>query len=252
MIKSKTIGELCNVIGGKPAPTENEAFENGIIPFLRMKDLGAYHLTNNLVNIESKLNLDYVTKKKLIPIKKGAILLPRSGSVALNHRAILGVDAVIVSHVCALEIINQKELDTKYFYYYMTKVNMSSITKKTTGLDAITFEDLRQIKIPLPDLKTQQKIAAILEQADAARQKRKQANQLTEQFLQSVFLEMFGDPVRNEKGWEVILFKDVGSLERGRSKHRPRNAPFLLGGKYPLIQTGEVANCSSYIREYSQ
>ncbi|MFN8166805.1 MAG: restriction endonuclease subunit S [Bacteroidia bacterium] len=67
---------------------------------------------------------------------------------------------------------------------------------------------LEKISVPLPALKTQIKIASILEQADAARQKRKQANQLTEQFLQSVFLEMFGDPVRNEKGWEVKKISD--------------------------------------------
>ena len=75
---------------------------------------------------------------------------------------------------------------------------------KTTGILNLKLERyLEEEKINVPDLKTQQKIANILEQADAARQKRKQANQLTEQFLQSAFLEMFGDPVRNEKGWET-------------------------------------------------
>ncbi|MBL7847749.1 MAG: restriction endonuclease subunit S [Cyclobacteriaceae bacterium] len=208
-MQTKTIGELCNVIGGKPAPSEKEAFENGVIPFLRMRDLGAYHHTNNLTEIKDKLNLQYVKKKNLKPVKSGALLLPRSGSVALNHRAILGVDAVIVSHVCALEILNGRVLDRQYFYYYMTQVDMSRITKKTTGLDAITFEDLRQIKVPLPDLKIQQDIACILQQADAARHKRWEANRLTEQFLQSAFLEMFGDPVRNERGWEVVSLKTI-------------------------------------------
>jgi type I restriction enzyme S subunit len=91
-----------------------------------------------------------------------------------------------------------------------------------------------------------------LEKADAAREKRWQANQLTEQFLQSAFLEMFGDPVTNPKGWESSKLGELGTLERGRSKHRPRNAPFLLGGPYPLIQTGEIANSTGYITEYTQ
>jgi len=46
------------------------------------------------------------------------------------------------------------------------------------------------------------------------------------------------------------VFKDVGTLDRGVSKYRPRNAPELLGGPYPLVQTGEVSNCDGYIRSH--
>jgi type I restriction enzyme S subunit len=52
-------------------------------------------------------------------------------------------------------------------------------------------------------------------------------------------------------GWEELAFGAVGKLDRGKSKHRPRNAPELLGGKHPLIQTGDVANCSGYIKQYN-
>jgi type I restriction enzyme S subunit len=61
---------------------------------------------------------------------------------------------------------------------------------------------------------------------------------------------MFGDPVINPMGWEKVLFNDVGRLDRGKSKHRPRNDPQLLGGAHPLIQTGDVANCGGYITKY--
>jgi hypothetical protein len=54
------------------------------------------------------------------------------------------------------------------------------------------------------------------------------------------------------KPWDFFKFDKVGSLQRGKSKHRPRDAPELLGGPYPLIQTGEVANSGGYIREYYQ
>jgi len=58
--------------------------------------------------------------------------------------------------------------------------------------------------------------------------------------------------VKNEKGWDIGKFNEVGKLQRGKSKNRPRNAPELLGGKYPLIQTGDVANSGVYIRKYYQ
>jgi type I restriction enzyme S subunit len=62
---------------------------------------------------------------------------------------------------------------------------------------------------------------------------------------------MFGDPVTNPKRWKSKTFADVGQLDRGKSKHRPRNDPRLLGGPYPLIQTGDVANSEGYITSYT-
>ena len=61
---------------------------------------------------------------------------------------------------------------------------------------------------------------------------------------------MFGDPVINEKDWDLKTLPELGEFGRGVSKHRPRNAPELLGGKYPLIQTGDVANANLYITDY--
>lgn len=69
--------------------------------------------------------------------------------------------------------------------------------------------------------------------------------------IKAQFIEMFGDPVTNPKGWTVEKLSEMGEVNRGVSKHRPRNDPKLLGGKYPLIQTGDVANAGLYIVDYS-
>jgi type I restriction enzyme S subunit len=61
---------------------------------------------------------------------------------------------------------------------------------------------------------------------------------------------MFGDPVYNPNRLPTKPLAELGSLDRGRSKHRPRNDTKLLGGPYPLIQTGEVSNAGLYITEY--
>ena len=62
---------------------------------------------------------------------------------------------------------------------------------------------------------------------------------------------MFGDPITNSKNLPELTLPELGEFGRGVSKHRPRNAPELLGGKYPLIQTGEVANAELYINGYT-
>lgn len=124
------------------------------------------------------------------------------------------------------------------------------VTGTTRG--KLTKAAAARIPVPLPSIGEQRRIAAILDKADAIRRKRREAIALTEELLRSTFLEMFGDPVTNPKGWPTTLFGLVGKLDRGMSKHRPRNDPALLGGPYPLIQTGEVSRSEGVIRAYSQ
>ena len=65
------------------------------------------------------------------------------------------------------------------------------------------------------------------------------------------FVEMFGDPVANTYELPIAILSELGALGRGISKHRPRNDPNLLGGEYPLVQTGDVANAGLYITSYN-
>lgn len=87
----------------------------------------------------------------------------------------------------------------------------------TAGQQRVPKSIFEKLRIPLPPISAQKQIAAILEKADAAREKRRQANQLTEQFLQSAFLEMFGDPATNPKGWEVGKLSEVAEIKMGQS-----------------------------------
>lgn len=251
-MRTAQIKQLFRIIGGKPAPKGDNAFSGEGTPFIKMKDLGRAHLSNNLVDIDQRVSDAVAKKEGLNLIRRGAILLPRSGSVALNHRAVLGIDAYMVSHICALEVIDPKEVSNFYAYYYLRSIKMDRISKKTTGLDAITFEDLGKLSIPLPDIDDQIRIAHLLGKVEGLIAQRKQHLQQLDDLLKSVFLEMFGDPVRNERGWTPVPLEQLGSINRGVSKHRPRNDPKLLGGPHPLIQTGEVSNAGTYITTYTQ
>ncbi len=135
--------------------------------------------------------------------------------------------------------------DPKYLFHFLQMLRLQQ-----GGYDR-HFKYLKRTEIKLPPLPEQRRIVAILDQANALRAKRRATLAKLEELPQAIFLEMFGDPVTNAKGWKIQKLGAVGSLDRGVSKHRPRNAPELLGGSYPLIQTGDVANCNGYIREYS-
>ncbi|MBI1990988.1 MAG: restriction endonuclease subunit S [Betaproteobacteria bacterium] len=106
------------------------------------------------------------------------------------------------------------------------------------------------LEIRLPPLAEQRRIAELLDGSEALRAKRRAALTQLDSLTQAIFLDLFGDPVVNPRGWPLKKFGDVGTLDRGVSKHRPRNAPHLLGGKHPLVQTGEIANCGGYIHSH--
>ncbi|MBB3123782.1 type I restriction enzyme S subunit [Mesoflavibacter sabulilitoris] len=92
----------------------------------------------------------------------------------------------------------------KFLYYYFSKYWIRQITKRQVGsaTNYIKMDDIVSFKIPLPPLTTQKRIAQILDNAAALRDKTQQLLTEYDQLAQSIFLEMFGDPVINPKGWE--------------------------------------------------
>ena len=161
--------------------------------------------------------------------------------------------------VCTTEILpvlpDERKVNRRYLYALLLSPNFvkwASANVSGANLPRINPERLAEYRLALPPLDEQKRIAALLDKADRLRRARRYVQELSDGFLQSVFLEMFGDPVANPFRWNVVVLEDLGNLDRGRSRHRPRNAPQLLGGPYPLIQTGEVANSDGHIRRYKQ
>ena len=121
------------------------------------------------------------------------------------------------------------------------------------GQKNLNINDFKELKISFPiNIEEQQRIVKILDKAEEIRTKKKLANEKLDEFLKSTFIDMFGDPVINSKQLPKVKLSDMGTLARGKSKHRPRNAPELLNGPYPLIQTGDVANSGLYLKTYNQ
>ncbi|HCA6418170.1 TPA: restriction endonuclease subunit S, partial [Pseudomonas aeruginosa] len=123
-----------------------------------------------------------------------------------------------------------EKVDSDYFYHLL---GSDLLKRRFSALAAgavvknLNIDLVKGVEIPLPPLPEQKRIAAILDKADAIRRKRQQAIQLADDFLRAVFLDMFGDPVTNPKGWDLLPFSAVGTLDRGKSRHRPRNDPAL-------------------------
>ena len=132
------------------------------------------------------------------------------------------------------------DLDALYLWYFI-KCNKRQLESEGTGstFKQVSRSHIEHWEIPLPPLPEQKRIAAILDKADQLRQKRQQAIDLADEFLRSVFLDMFGDPVTNPKGWEVKpLGELLDSIDSGWS---PKCTPDPADvGQWGVLKLGAV------------
>lgn len=134
---------------------------------------------------------------------------------------------------------DKNQVFSKFVYYYLSgNMNILENGFKGAGLKHISKDYLENIEIPLPNLATQQRIAAILDQADAIIQNNRAIVQKYDTLTQSLFLDMFGDPVKNEKGWEKRKLGDLSQISSGSTPSRLNDNYF--SGNIPWVKTGEV------------
>ena len=146
-------------------------------------------------------------------------------------------------------IFPKENIDIKFLAEFLKYQNLSRFYTGAT-IPHIYFKDYQNIPLKLPSLQKQKHISAVLGKCAELTVKNKRILEKYDTLIKSRFIEMFGDPVINEKDCDLKTLPEFGEFGRGVSKHRPRNAPELLGGKYPLIQTGDVANANLYITDY--
>ena len=174
---------------------------------------------------------------------------------AIGRTAIVTDDILPANTNQALAIIRVPEgmVDYSYLKYVLQSPDIvGQFEKKKQGVAQlnISLKDIGDFVIPLRTAKEQKSIVTTMDKVSKLITLRKEQLAKLDQLVKSRFIELFGDPVYNNNGLPTKKLCELGSLDRGRSQHRPRNDPKLLNGPYPLIQTGEVASAGLYITEY--
>ena len=235
------VGDLFKIIKGKKVKEVYFEKKDGLVRYIQIDDLRS---DDQIKYTNNDPNYVFCSEDDLVIAWDGA----NAGTIGFGLSGVIG---------STLAVLKKKDssikFDTGYVGRFM-KTKSAYLREKCTGatIPHIQKGILENIEIPLPPLHIQKQIAQVLDEADALIQKRKLAIAKLDELVQSVFLEMFGDPVSNPKAWKLEKLKKLGTLGRGVSKHRPRNDPKLLGGKYPLVQTGDVARSGIYLYEYNQ
>ena len=240
------LGELYKITsGGTPSRTHSEYYEDGTIPWVKTGDLKDKYLFETDEKI-SQLGLENSSARIYL---KNTVLLAMYGAT-IGATSILKIDAA-TNQACAAFSPREDTLP-EYLYAFLESQKDKFIKDAVGGAQPnLSAGYLKTIEFKLPSLEQQTRITRNLSKIDELLLLRKQQIAKLDELVKARFVEMFGDPVKNTMDWEIKPLSELGELNRGVSKARPRNSPELLGGPYPLIQTGEVANAKTYITSFN-
>ena len=243
------LGDVFDLQMGKtPSRDNNMYWDNGIYNWASISDLSS---AGKYIETTSEKITD-------LAVKESGIKIVPENTVLLSFKLSLGKVCIslksLYTNEAIMALLDKKvySINIDYIYYLLKNINWDIYTNKAAKGKTLNKGILANIKIPLPPIDIQKNIANTLDKTQEIIDGYKKLLAELDNLIKAVFYAMFGDPVINEKGWKRLQLSELGELKRGVSKHRPRNAPELLGGIYPLIQTGDVANSDLYIKEYSQ
>lgn len=188
-------------------PKASEFLDSGI-PFL-----SGYNIVNGVVD---EKNCKFISEKLHGELKKGHV---ETGDVLITTRGNIGNTAIVPARLNDVNINAQLvllrpdkgQIDSNYLKHIFNSPDLKrqiSIGLTGSALKQLPIRSLKELEVPLPPLDEQKRIASILDKADAIRLKRQQAINLADDFLRSVFLDMFGDPVKNPKGFPLSILSD--------------------------------------------
>lgn len=230
----KSLNEVAFITAGQSAPQGDENFSKNGYPFIRAGSLDSLVNGCGYDKLE-KIEESIAKYNGLKLFAKGCVLFAKSGMSSMKDRVVvLESPSYVVSHLAVVQ--PYENMIPEYLAFWLGHFRPSRIIKDES-YPSISLDAVSNIKIPIPPLPIQKQIAKILEKADQAKQKRQEANKLTEQFLQSAFIEMFGDPVSNPKNYPIIALEKVCLKITDGTHNSPNNDK---KGKYKYITAKNI------------
>lgn len=232
------ISEFCKTgSGGTPARSKASLYFGGHIPWVKSGELRENTITKTEETI-TEIGLKE-SAAKLLP--RDTLLVALYGAT-VGRVGVLGVEAATNQAICHV-IPNQEIADRKYLFYALQAQVPNWLSKRVGGGQPnISQGIVRDTLIPLPSLEDQKRIAYLLNKVERLIGGRKQHLQQLDDLLRSVFFEMFGDPVHNEKGWDKKTFSELlTKIESGKSpkcEARPANSD-----EWGVLKLGAVTSC---------
>jgi len=211
--------------------------------------------------IRDGVDVDYATRpsRANMEVKEGDILFAKmkdTEKVYLISKD--DVNHLYSTGFAILRIKDKSKLLPKYIYFWLRANDFQRLkNKESTGATqkAINETKLKNFKIAIPPIKTQERIIALLEKAEQIKNWRKEADALSKDYLKSVFAEMFGDPIKNTKKWDLktlpqFVTRKKNSMKRGPFGGSLKKEIFVDDGYLVYEQRHAIHNDFEFARYY--
>ncbi|MBU0460637.1 MAG: restriction endonuclease subunit S [Nanoarchaeota archaeon] len=224
-VELKDIGQI---VTGSTPPKINPEYYGDSIPWIKPPDLNHGMYVSN-------------SKEKISEIGRSKVRILPKGSIIVSCIGIIGKVAIAECELCTNQQINGiipniKIADSKFIYYLIKKIKPILEKRASSAVvPLLNKSEFSKVKINLPPLETQKKIVSILEKADKTKEWRKEADELTKDFLKSVFLEMFGDKSK----FELVTLNDIANLSMGGTPSTKEKA-YWENGTVNWMKSGDI------------
>lgn len=223
--------EICTIVsGGTPSRSKPNYWNNGNIPWIKIKDMKSKYIDS----AEEFITEEGLNNSSTKMLKRDTILY--SIFATLGEVGILKIDACTNQAIAGLSLKEDSNILKEYLYYYL-KSKKKDVNNLGRGVaqNNINLSLLRKFKIPVIPLRQQKKIIEVLDNVSSTINNYERELALLDELVKARFVEMFGDPIENQKDWEVVKIRDVVTDVRyGTSK------PAVEGGRYPYLRMNNL------------
>lgn len=230
--RQTTIGEVCSFLNGGTPSKSVERYFQGDIPWITGADITSPVVTT----ARSFITKEAVASSATNRVPAGTVLLVTRTSV--GKVATAGVDLCFSQDITALTP-DASRLHASYLVEFL-KTQEAHFERQARGatIKGITRQVVGDMEIPLPPLAEQRRIADVLDRAEALRAKRRTALAELDSLTQSLFLDLFGDPTANPKGWPHKTLFELGKVVTGGTP--PSANPGMFDGPIPFVTPGDL------------
>jgi type I restriction enzyme S subunit len=235
MVKLGQVAEFINGDRGKNYPSEGDFVDKGI-PFIN-----AGHLTYGEVDYS---DMNYISESRFELLGSGKT---RQNDILYCLRGSLGKTAIVrqkgdAAIASSLVIIRPSDdCSVGYLYHFLTSPSGHVQVRRFDNGSSqpnLSANSVKNYLLPLPPLAQQRRIAEVLDRAEALRAKRRAALAQLDSLAQSIFLDLFGDPATNPKGWQTITLGDALVAIRNGANPEQRTEP----GGWPITRIETIAD----------
>jgi len=223
------VGDECQTTSGGTPARKVTAFYSGGIPWVKSGELN----DSTVTQCEETLTQEGLDGSAAKVFPTGTLLIALYGAT-VGKLGIQGMPSATNQAVCA--IFPSERVFTPFLFYYLLFQRKHLIGRRTGGAQPNISQDvIRDLRLPLPSLREQQRIARLLEQADRLRRTRRYALELSNSFISAAFLELFGDRCRNGP---FDLLGDLVEITGGGTPSRDR--PEFFQGRIPWLTSKDM------------